>query len=216
MSSEPAISTRRWRTCSAARLTASPATVVERLAPVERSYGVKRVSVPRTVTRSAGRRSSSAAIWAKTVRAPLTDLGRADENDGVAVCLHAHDRAGDGVRSRGEQSHGEPATCSCRLVRSPADRLGHSLDIADQVGVERFAPGPQLLSRRAEVHAPDLQRVEPGAPGQLVDLQTPRSTAGAWRRKPGRSRQERCSYRRRQRPRGRQSTGTVLVRRRRP
>jgi len=46
----------------AARMTARPAIVVERLAPVERSYGVKRVSAPWTRISSLDRPSSSAAI----------------------------------------------------------------------------------------------------------------------------------------------------------
>src|SRR5271165_3985104 len=52
------------------RWTARPATVVDRLAPVDRSYGVYLVSVPRTTTLFIGALSTPTAIWAITVRAP--------------------------------------------------------------------------------------------------------------------------------------------------
>ena len=65
-----AIATRSARTASAARWTARPARVVERLAPVDRSYGVKPVSVAWQTTRSAGIARTSPAIWANAVRWP--------------------------------------------------------------------------------------------------------------------------------------------------
>jgi hypothetical protein len=58
------------RKSRAASLTALPITVVERLAPVERSKGVARVSVPRMITDSIGTSSSRATIWLRIVRAP--------------------------------------------------------------------------------------------------------------------------------------------------
>ena len=65
-----AVSSNASRTSCAARWTARPATVVDRLAPVDRSYGVYLVSVPRTTTLVMGAPSTPAAIWAITVRAP--------------------------------------------------------------------------------------------------------------------------------------------------
>ena len=65
-----AVSSSASRTPCAARWTARPATVVDRLAPVDRSYGVYLVSVPRTTTFSTGDLRTPAAIWAITVRAP--------------------------------------------------------------------------------------------------------------------------------------------------
>ena len=50
--------------------TALPISTVERLAEVCWSYGTTAVSPMTTVTQSSGAPSSSAAIWAKTVRAP--------------------------------------------------------------------------------------------------------------------------------------------------
>ena len=65
-----AVSSSASSTFCAARWTARPATVVDRLAPVDRSYGVYLVSVPRTTTLPTGACSTPAAIWAITVRAP--------------------------------------------------------------------------------------------------------------------------------------------------
>jgi hypothetical protein len=62
MSDVPAIDSSCARMSAAARWTARPAIVVDRLAPVERSYGLNRVSAPRTVTWSGSTPISSAAI----------------------------------------------------------------------------------------------------------------------------------------------------------
>ena len=57
------------------------------------------------------------------------------------------------------------------LRLAPADRGGHLLDVADEVGVERLAARAQLLARGAEVLPAHLERVEPGPARELVDLE---------------------------------------------
>src|SRR5439155_12726885 len=61
-----------------------------------------------------------------------------------------------------------PAERPLRLT--PADRRGDLLDVADEIGVERLSARPYLLARRQEVHAANLERVEPRAASNLVDL----------------------------------------------
>ena len=101
----------------------------------------------------------------------LADLGRADEDDGVPVRLHADDRARDGMRAGGEQADGQPSPVQRLALAVPADCRGDLLDVPDEVGVERLAAGAELLARRAEVLAAHVERVEPGAARELVHLQ---------------------------------------------
>ena len=144
--------------------------VVERQAPVERSYGVKRVSAPRTVTRSVSMPQLLGGDLRERRARPLAHLRRADEDDDPAVGLEAADRARDGMRSGREQPHRDAAADERRPRLVPADRRGDLLDVADEVRVERLAAGADLFARQAEVLAPHVERVEPAAAGDLVDL----------------------------------------------
>ena len=100
----------------------------------------------------------------------LSHLGRADEDDDATVGLEAADRARHRVRARGEQADRDAAADIRVLLLAPADAGGHLLDVADEVGVERLSTGAHLLAGGEQVLAAQVERVEPGAPGHLVDL----------------------------------------------
>ena len=135
---------------AAARWTARPAIVVERLAPVERSYGVKRVSAPRTVTCSAVDAELLGGDLRERRPRALAHLGRPDEDDDAAVGLEPADRARDRVRAGREQPDGDAAPDERRLLGSSQPTARRDLlDVADEVGVERLAAGAHLLARRA-------------------------------------------------------------------
>ena len=167
-----AMLSRSARTSPAARCTARPASVVERLAPVERSYGVNSVSVPRQRTRSAGIDSVSAAICANAVRWPWpisveptsTTASPSDSSRTTALetgCAPAARRPTESPRPCPSGS-GWP---------QPSARRG-LLDVADEVGVERLATVAYVLAR-VGAGCGDASRSgsTPGAPADLVDLQ---------------------------------------------
>ena len=160
------------RTCSAARFTARPASVVERLAPGRAVVG-REARVGAAHGDALGRQpSSSAAICAKTVRAPwptsvvptrTTALPSASMRT-IALetgCAPAASRPTDSAatRRRGLRSSSQPiasATFSTSPTRSASSGLPPAR--SSSPGVQRFC-------------APHLERVEPGASGELVDLQ---------------------------------------------
>ncbi len=71
----------------------------------------------------------------------------------------------------GEQTDRDAAADVRALGLAPADGPRGLLDVADDVGVERLAPGAHLLAARAQVGLADGERVEPDAAAELVDLQ---------------------------------------------
>src|SRR6202043_3780586 len=101
---------------------------------------------------------------------PLSDLGRADEPDDLAVRLQAHDRRRDRMCARREQADRDPAADRRGLRLRPADCGGGLLDVADEIGVERLGAATQLLARTAEILAPDVKGIATRLSGQLVDL----------------------------------------------
>ncbi len=192
-----AVASRRSRMSAAARCTARPASVVERLAPVERSYGVKRVSAPCTVTRSASMRELLGGDLREHRARALAHLGRADDHLDAAVGLHPHDwRARPGARRRRAARPTRPRPVHGGLGSPQPIAAATFSTSPDEVGVERLAAGPDLLARAAAgsggaARAGRCRRAaRPRRPGAR------RSTAGGSRRRRGRSRRARCSCRR--------------------
>ena len=127
----------------------------------------------------------------------LADFGRADEEGDAAVGFHADDGGRDRVRSGGEQpdAHAAPDD-SVRLGRVPIETGGDLPDIADQIGVERLAAGAHRFAAVQEVAFAHLQRVEPAAAADLVDLQFAAPLQVTLRRRRGRNRRGRYWCRR--------------------
>ena len=135
---------------AAARWTASPASVVERLAPVERSYG-REARVGAAHRHLLGRSTpiSSAAIWANAVRGPCPISVVPTRTTTRPSASRRHDGARDRVRAGGEQPDGDARGPTCGgfgLV--PADRRRDLLDVADR-GPRRAAFRPRAPPRRA-------------------------------------------------------------------
>src|SRR5207245_1797352 len=90
----------------------------------------------------------------------LPHLSGANEHDYTAVRFQAANGARDGVRPRREQANRDAATHERLLWLVPADSGGHLRDVAGEIGVERLAAGADLLPRREQVLATQLERVE--------------------------------------------------------
>ena len=155
---------------AAARWTARPAIVVERLAPVERSYGVKRVSAPRTVTCSGSTPISSAAICANAVRGPwpisvvptrtTTRPSASSRQTALETgCAPAASSPTETPRPTSGAFSSPQPTAAATFSTSPTRSASSGLPPA-----RTSSPGVQ------QVLAAHLERVEPGAPRDLVDL----------------------------------------------
>ena len=102
----------------------------------------------------------------------LAHLRRPDVDVRRAVRAQAHRRARDRVRARGEQPHADAAADpgTARLI--PTDRGGSRLNISDEIGVQRLPGAVRAdgLAREDEAAAAQLERVDPGAARDLVQL----------------------------------------------
>ena len=156
---------------AAARWTARPAIVVERLAPVERSYGRE----PRVGAADGHLVGLDADLLGGDLRErrprALAHLGRADEDDHAAVGLEPADRARDRMRAGGEQADRDaaaderlPSARPSRLPPRPSRRRRRG---RRRAAFRRRAPPRRACSRFCAAH---VERVEAGAAGHLVDL----------------------------------------------
>ncbi len=76
------------------------------------------------------------------------------------------------MRAGRQQPDTHPASHPRPAGLVPSHGGGGLLDVAHQVGIERLAAavGPHGLAAEHQAAAPELQRVQAGAPGHLVDL----------------------------------------------
>ena len=76
------------------------------------------------------------------------------------------------MRARGEKTDAHAAPDDPRRLGClPIERGSDFADVADEIGVERFAAGAHRLAAVKKVSLPDLQGVQPAAAGDLIDLQ---------------------------------------------
>ena len=178
--------------------------------------GVKRVSAPRTVTCSGSTPISSAAICANAVRGPWpisVVLTRTTTRPSASRRQIALETGCAPAASRPTETP-RPTYGSFGSPQPTAG--GHLLDVADEVGVERLSAGAHLLAGRAAGSRGAGRAGRGRRAGRPRRPATRRSTAGASRRRRGRSLPARGSCRRMRRPRGTPPTGRGRAPRRPP